>query len=82
MVFIMQNLQFTAETAFCIAIGCGGEKIGELGNTGRSTGPHLHYEVIYLGNHVDPINYFRKDMDESEFERIIASAKETTYEVE
>ena len=26
----MQDLQFTAETAFCIAIGCGGEKIGEL----------------------------------------------------
>lgn len=59
-----------------------GEIIGEVGNTGRSTGPHLHYEVIYMGRHVDPINYFRKDMDEKEFESIIESAKATTYEAD
>lgn len=59
-----------------------GEIIGELGNTGRSTGPHLHYEVIYMGRNVDPINYFRKDMDEKEFESIIESAKATTYEAD
>lgn len=29
-------------------------KVGELGNTGRSTGPHLHYEILFRKRHVDP----------------------------
>ena len=57
-----------------------GELIGYMGNTGGSTGPHLHYEVLYMGRDVDPINYFRRDMSEAEFERIISSAKATTFE--
>lgn len=35
-----------------------GEVIGLVGNTGFSTAPHLHYEVIKNGKAVDPINYF------------------------
>ncbi len=57
-----------------------GEQIGELGNTGTSTGPHLHYEVMYMGKHVDPVNYFRRDMSEEEFKDIIESAGATTFE--
>lgn len=59
-----------------------GEKIGELGNTGKSTGPHVHYEVIRLGNPVDPLNYFSKEMSNADFMSIIESAKETTFEVD
>lgn len=36
-----------------------GETIAEVGSTGRSTGPHLHYEVIYNGVNVDPMTFMK-----------------------
>ena len=35
-----------------------GQKIGEVGNTGRSTAPHLHYEVQFNKKAVDPSSYY------------------------
>jgi murein DD-endopeptidase MepM/ murein hydrolase activator NlpD len=36
-----------------------GEEIGRLGSTGRSTGPHLHYETRINGEAVDPARFLR-----------------------
>jgi len=36
-----------------------GETIGEVGSTGRSTGPHLHYEVRYKGEALNPLRFIR-----------------------
>jgi murein DD-endopeptidase MepM/ murein hydrolase activator NlpD len=48
-----------------------GDCIGASGNSGKSTGPHLHYEVIYKGNPVNPYPYFDMDMALDEYMALV-----------
>ena len=55
-----------------------GQIIGYVGNTGHSVSDHLHYEILCKGEHVNPINFFQRNLSNAEYQKLIDTHSENT----
>ena len=68
-------------SAFKVKVGqkvTRGQVIGLVGNTGKSTGAHLHYEVEKDGVKVNPMSYFFNDLTPEEYDALLQQSSQST----
>jgi len=53
-----------------------GDVIGFVGNTGRSRGPHLHYEILKDNKKINPLNFYYGNLSQKEFDAILIQSRQ------
>ena len=59
-----------------------GQKIGEVGDTGLSTAPHLHYEVHHKGHPINPINFCMDNLTPQEYQLMVNAAQKANQSLD